>query len=213
MRGLVSRWRTGPIGAPPRPPRPVTRRRPIFSVRSWNEERDGDVSRPRAIAGQAVIEQLRIRRDHPGGLWVLADGRYAVTGSLAAIGSRRDLAEWARRRMRGVSVDERAGYRPSSARPPPTGRARPVPGSTDSAAAAVLAKPIQPGACCVVGRDGSSVYEVAPDGAAGVENRGGYRNGPIPSRGWPGSRGAKRLSSEFTLKRGPRSTWPSRISV
>jgi cell volume regulation protein A len=108
VRGLVSRWRTGPIGPPPRPPRPVTGRRPIFSVWSWNEERDGDVSRPRAIAGQAVIEQLRIRRDHPGGLWVLADGRYAVTGPLAAIGSRRDLAEWARRRMRGVSADERA---------------------------------------------------------------------------------------------------------
>jgi potassium/hydrogen antiporter len=108
VRGLVSRWRTGPIGAPPRPPRPVTGRRPIFSVWSWNEERDGDVSRPRAIADQAVIEQLRIRRDHPGGLWVLADGRYAVTGPLAAIGSRRDLSEWARRRMRSVSADERA---------------------------------------------------------------------------------------------------------
>jgi potassium/hydrogen antiporter len=108
VRGLVSRWRTGPIGPPPRPPRAVTGRRPIFSVWTWNEERDGDVSRPRAIAGQPVIEQLRIRRDHPGGLWVLADGRYVVTGPLAAIGSRRDLTEWARRRMRRVSADERA---------------------------------------------------------------------------------------------------------
>jgi hypothetical protein len=42
-------------------------------------------------------------------------------------------------------------------------------------------------------------YETAPGGGCGVENRGGYRNGPIPSRGWPGSRGAKRFSSEFTL--------------
>jgi cell volume regulation protein A len=108
VRNLLSRWRTGPVGPRPRPPRPVTGRQPIFSVWTWNEERDGDVARPRAIAGQSVIEQLRIRRDHPGGLWVLADGRYAVSGPLAAIGSRNDLTEWARRRMRTVSPDERA---------------------------------------------------------------------------------------------------------
>jgi cell volume regulation protein A len=108
IRGLLGRWRTGPIGPPRRPPRPVTGRRPIFSVWAWNEERDGEVSRPRAIAGQPVIEQLRIRRDQPGGLWVLADGRYAVTGPLAATGSRRDLTEWARRRMRNAPADERA---------------------------------------------------------------------------------------------------------
>jgi cell volume regulation protein A len=65
--GLLRRWRTGPIGPPPRPPRPVTGRRPIFSVWTCNDERDGDLSRPRAIAGQPMIEQLRIRRDQPGG--------------------------------------------------------------------------------------------------------------------------------------------------
>ena len=105
---LVRRWRTGPFGPPPRPPRLITGRRPIFSVWTWGEARDGDLSRPRAIAGQPVIEQLRIRRDQPGGLWVLADGRYAITGQLAAIGSRRDLSAWARRRMRSASADERA---------------------------------------------------------------------------------------------------------
>jgi cell volume regulation protein A len=108
VRSLLSRWRSGPIGPPPRPPRPVTGRRPIFSVWTWDEDRDGDVSRPRAVAGQPVIEQLRIRRDQPGGLWVLADGRYALTGPLAAAGSRRDLTEWARRRMRRGQADERA---------------------------------------------------------------------------------------------------------
>jgi cell volume regulation protein A len=108
VRALLRRWSTGPIGSPPRPVRRVTGRRPIFSVWSWNEERDGDVFRPRAIAGQRVIEQLRIRRDHPGGLWVLADGRYALTGPLAAVGSRHDLTEWARRRMLHVTDDERA---------------------------------------------------------------------------------------------------------
>lgn len=108
VRGLLSRWRTGPIGPPPRPPRPLAGRRAIFSVWSWNEDRDGDVSRPHAVAGQEVIEQLRIRRDQPGGLWVLADARYALTGPLAAVGSRRDLAAWARRRMRDAPEDERA---------------------------------------------------------------------------------------------------------
>ncbi len=34
-----------------------------------------------------MVEQLRIRRDAPGGLWVLEDGRYAVTGSLLIVGS------------------------------------------------------------------------------------------------------------------------------
>jgi cell volume regulation protein A len=105
---LVSRWRTGPIGPPPRPPRPVTGRRSIFTVWTWHDERDGDASHPRAIAKQLVIEQLRIRRDQPGGLWVLADGRYAVTGPLAAVGSRRDLTDWARRRLPIVTTDEQA---------------------------------------------------------------------------------------------------------
>lgn len=108
VHDLPRRWRTGPIGPPPRPLRPVTGRRPIFSVWSWNEEHDGDASRPRAVAGQPVVEQLRIRRDQPGGLWVLADGRYAIAGSLAAVGSRRDLTEWARRRMRHVPAEEQA---------------------------------------------------------------------------------------------------------
>jgi cell volume regulation protein A len=105
---LLERWRLGPIGPHPRPPRPVTARSPIFSVWPWKEERDGDAAGPRAVAGQKVVEQLRIRRDEPGGLWVLSDGRYAVTGRLAAVGSRRDLEDWARRRMRRAPTDERA---------------------------------------------------------------------------------------------------------
>jgi cell volume regulation protein A len=105
---LFSRWRSGPIGPAPRPAPRLTGRRPIFSVWSWNERRDGEVSSPRQVVGQPVIEQLRIRRDQPGGLWVLADGRYAVTGPLAAVGSRRDLTDWARRRMTIADSDERA---------------------------------------------------------------------------------------------------------
>jgi len=112
VRALIDRWHTGPIGPPPRPPRPLTGRRPIFTVWSWNEERDGSALRPREIAGAKVVEQLRIRRDEPGGLWVLGDGRYAITGPVAATGSRRDLADWARRRMRRGSDDEQPGCRP-----------------------------------------------------------------------------------------------------
>jgi potassium/hydrogen antiporter len=108
VRELLDRWRTGPIGRPPRPARPVTGHRPVFSVWTWDEERDGDVARPRAIAGHAVIESLRIRRDLPGGLWVLADGRYAVSGPVVAVGSARDLSDWAARRMRQAGDEERA---------------------------------------------------------------------------------------------------------
>ena len=51
---------------------------------------------------------LRIRRDHPGALAVLADGRYAITSPALALGGRDDVIEWARRRLRGASDDERA---------------------------------------------------------------------------------------------------------
>jgi cell volume regulation protein A len=105
---LIRRWRTGPLGPLARPAVQWTGRRPIFSVWSWNEAVDGQAGRPHAIGGQPVVEQLRIRRDQPGGLWVLDDGRYGVTGRLAAVGSRGDLTEWARRRMRHVAEDERA---------------------------------------------------------------------------------------------------------
>jgi cell volume regulation protein A len=108
VHGLIARWRTGPIGPSPRPPKKIAGRKPIFSVWPWREA-DGDPARPVAIAGQPVLERLRIRRDQPGGLWVLADGRYALTGPLAAVGGRQDLTDWARRRIRAaVGDDERA---------------------------------------------------------------------------------------------------------
>ena len=48
--------------------------------RRGNEDRVGDRTRPRTIAGQLAIVQLRIRRDEACGLSVLADGRYAISG-------------------------------------------------------------------------------------------------------------------------------------
>ncbi|MGZ5358099.1 MAG: TrkA C-terminal domain-containing protein, partial [Solirubrobacterales bacterium] len=96
---LVGRWRDGPMDQPPRP-----RMRPrgspqIFQVRPWSES-DGDAGRPEALGGVDVVQRLRTRRDGPGALVMLADGRYGCTGDeLVAIGPRRGLADWAARRV------------------------------------------------------------------------------------------------------------------
>jgi cell volume regulation protein A len=108
VRGLSDRWRTGPIGPPPRPERRVNARHPIFSSWRWATERDGDMAEPGSVRGEECIAHIRIRRDEAGGLFALADGRYAVTGDFAAIGGREDLSQWARRRMRRATPDERA---------------------------------------------------------------------------------------------------------
>jgi len=104
---LLRRWRAGPVGPPPRPPRRPLGRPVVFTVRPWSEA-DGDPARVQRLFGEAVVDQLRVRRDVPGGLWVLADGRYAVTGPLLAAGGRGDLTAWARRRLRQAESDERA---------------------------------------------------------------------------------------------------------
>jgi potassium/hydrogen antiporter len=104
---LMTRWREGPIGPLPRPPRRAQGRKPILSARPWTE-RDGNPAHPPVVAGQRVVEQLRIRRDEPGGLFLLADGRYAMTGPIVTIGGKTQLADWCRRRMRSGGSDERA---------------------------------------------------------------------------------------------------------
>jgi cell volume regulation protein A len=108
VRGLVERWRAGPIGPPSRPPRRVNARHPIFSSWRWNPERDGDPANPERVRGERPIAHIRIRRDEDGGLFALEDGRYAVTGPMAAVGGRDDVSQWARRRMRRADADERA---------------------------------------------------------------------------------------------------------
>jgi cell volume regulation protein A len=106
LQELTERWRTGPVGPPPRPKRAPSYK-PLFST--WaSDGREGDPASPRVIAGQRVIEQLRIRRDARGGLWLLADGRYAVTGPIAAAGGRRAMIDWANARLRHADEDERA---------------------------------------------------------------------------------------------------------
>ncbi len=111
FRALLERWRTGPVGPPPRPPR-IPRNAPaVFTSRPWTAE-DGDSARPDRIAGVEVVERLRTRRDVPGALVVLADGRYAISGPVLAMGSAAAVQLDARRRLRNAKTDaERAWWR------------------------------------------------------------------------------------------------------
>lgn len=98
LPALVERWRTGPVQRPVRPPRAYSGSAPVYSARPWAPE-DGDPARPAAVRGSPVVEVLRTRRDRPGALVVLADGRYAATGPILMVGSARQLQGQARRRL------------------------------------------------------------------------------------------------------------------
>ena len=105
--GLLRRWREGPVGPPPRPPR-IPRGRPtLLTVRPARDGVvEGSLAHPRAVLAEPVIAQLRIRRDTPGSLVALADGRYAVTGPLVVVGGRQDITQFATRRMRRLPADD-----------------------------------------------------------------------------------------------------------
>jgi potassium/hydrogen antiporter len=111
FRELLRRWRSGPLGVRERP-RPRPRSRPsVTTVRPW-EDSDGDMSRPSTVSGRIVIDQLRTRRDEPGALVLLDDGRYAITGPLLAIGPAGELQQVVRRRLaRAETAGERAWWR------------------------------------------------------------------------------------------------------
>jgi cell volume regulation protein A len=111
FREQLTRWRRGPLDTIERR-RPKPRSRPsVTTVRPW-ENGDGDPSRPAAVAGHDVVEQLRTRRDEPGALVALEDGRYAITGPLLAIGPDAQLQAVARRRLASAeSPGERAWWR------------------------------------------------------------------------------------------------------
>jgi cell volume regulation protein A len=107
---LRRRWREGPIA--PRPPRPIgTRAVSIFSTGRWRPD-EGDPSAPASVNGLEVIDRLRTRRDVPGALVVLADGRFAYTGPIKAVGSARQLQDAARKRLERARTDaERSWWR------------------------------------------------------------------------------------------------------
>jgi cell volume regulation protein A len=99
MRALLERWRDGPVGPAP-----------VFSVRRWADA-DGDPGRPEQVAGRAVVDRLRTRRDLPGALVLLDDGYLAVTGPVLALGREQLLSEWVRRKARGaLSEAERSWW-------------------------------------------------------------------------------------------------------
>jgi potassium/hydrogen antiporter len=103
---MLHRWRAGPVGAPPRPTEPLRARAAVFTARPWTEE-DGDPGFPSSVLGIEVLEHLRTRRDTRGALVLLADGRYAVSGPLLAVGGPAQLQRYARRRL-GEENDEAA---------------------------------------------------------------------------------------------------------
>jgi cell volume regulation protein A len=78
-----------------------------MTARPWRAV-DGDPAHPGSVSGHRVVEQLRVRRDCPGGLFVLDDGRYALSGPVLAVGGRTQLSQWCRRRMSRAGADERA---------------------------------------------------------------------------------------------------------
>jgi cell volume regulation protein A len=108
--GLLKRWREGPIAE--RPQRPVAARAvSIFSTGRWTPA-EGDPAKPETVNGLDVIDRLRTRRDVPGALVALSDGRFAYTGPIKAIGSARQLQDAARARLaRATSDTERAWWR------------------------------------------------------------------------------------------------------
>jgi CPA2 family monovalent cation:H+ antiporter-2 len=109
VEALQERWRRGPMGAPPRPRRRLRGASPIFTVRPCDDRAViGDLEDPERVLGQSVVAHLRARRDRPGALVALEDGRYAVTGPLLIAGSRDDVTAYARRRTASAGSDDRA---------------------------------------------------------------------------------------------------------
>lgn len=107
---LTQRWRSGPIGVPEPPRRPVRSHTAVLTVRPSAVD-DGDPARPESIDGVEVVQHLRTRRDVPGALVLLADGRYAVSGPLVAVGPPRQLQRHIRRELHGAETDtERAWW-------------------------------------------------------------------------------------------------------
>ena len=109
VRDLVTVWRSGPIGPPERPQRRV-RGRPVIAVmRPWLDS-DGDPAAPAEVNGVAVMERLASRRDAPGALVTLEDGRYAVTSPLLILGARPHLMGQARRRAAAAGDEGEATW-------------------------------------------------------------------------------------------------------
>jgi cell volume regulation protein A len=110
VTGLLELWRAGPVAEPPvRERRPVRAHRAVLSVRR-RAESDGEASRPIEFDGVEVVRQLRTRRDVPGALVQLADGRYAISGPVVAVGPARLLQRHIRRELHGAASDQERAW-------------------------------------------------------------------------------------------------------
>jgi cell volume regulation protein A len=99
------------LGSIPPPRRPAGPGAQIATTRPWKPE-DGAPAFPSQVAGTPVTDHLLSRLDRPGALVALADGRYAFTGPVLAIGSARSLQRAARQRLAQARSDpERAWWR------------------------------------------------------------------------------------------------------
>jgi cell volume regulation protein A len=98
MPELLERWRLGPVELPQQAHVRLRAGTAVFTTRSWSAA-DGDAGFPKKVEGVAVVQQLRTRRDKPGALVALDDGRFAVTGPLLASGAPLQLQRYARRRL------------------------------------------------------------------------------------------------------------------
>ena len=110
FQDVMRLWRTGPLEVHKRPRPRVLSRPAVTTMRPWDPA-DGNPGRPRSVVGLDVVDQLRTRRDEPGALVALADGRFAVTGRLLAVGPSGELQGVARRRLaRATSAGDRAWW-------------------------------------------------------------------------------------------------------
>jgi cell volume regulation protein A len=102
---LFDRWRDGPIGSRELAVIPPPARPSVFSVRPWRAA-DGDPARPWSVNGVAVATVLRSRRDRPGALVALVDGRFAVTGSQLIVGGTRAIVRHIREHAPASSEEQ-----------------------------------------------------------------------------------------------------------
>jgi cell volume regulation protein A len=106
---LMERWREGPIGSDVPARRSIRAHRAVFTVRPYEEA--ASATHPARIEDVDVVAHLRTRRDVPGALVLLADGRYAITGPLLAVGPPRLLQRHVRQQLhRARSDQERAWW-------------------------------------------------------------------------------------------------------
>ena len=82
---------------------------PVYTARPWSDE-DGDPAHPREVAGNEVVEHLRTRRDVPGALVILADGRFAVTGPILMMGPPGQVQAQVRRRQANATDDAEVAW-------------------------------------------------------------------------------------------------------